>query len=349
MSNPEVFDQRMMRLALREARRGLGYTSPNPAVGAVLVKDGEILATGFHLRAGLPHAEIEAINALGDESRCRGATLYVTLEPCSTSGRTPPCTEAIVRSGITRVVIGAIDPNPAHQRRGVTELRKRGLEVTIGILEIECTRLNAGFNRWISSGTPWVVVKVAQSLDGYLTRPPGETRWLTNQRSRRLVQRLRETSDAILVGGETIRTDDPQLTVRHASRNREQPWRIVMTRSGNLPANAQVFTDAFRDRTLIFRDVSWSSLLIDLGKRGVTRLLVEGGGDMIGQLFDLDLIDEVWCFFAPILSGGNRPSFGGLGVDANEKAKALINPRFRRFGSDVLLTADLPTKRPAIR
>jgi diaminohydroxyphosphoribosylaminopyrimidine deaminase/5-amino-6-(5-phosphoribosylamino)uracil reductase len=331
-----VTDEEFMRLALKEARKGLGKTSPNPAVGAVIVQGGRVVAKGYHRRAGLPHAEIEALRRLPDSVSARGGTLYVTLEPCSTHGRTPPCTEAIIAAALTRVVIGSIDPNPRHQGSGVRQLRRAGVSVSTGVLAKECADLNAGYNRWIRSGRPWVIAKVAQSIDGHLTRPSGEPQWLTNERSRRLVHRLRSTVDAILVGAETIRADDPQLTVHTGSSSR-QPWRVIVTRSGSLPANARVFTDEFRDRTLVYRKPDWDVLLSDLGQRGITRLLVEGGGDVLGQLLDAGFIDEVWCFFAPLLTGGDKPSFGGTGVQTNEEAIDLADARFRKIGSDFLV------------
>ena len=336
MKRTFVNEEEFMRLALKEARKGLGKTSPNPAVGAVIVQGGRVVAKGYHRRAGLPHAEIEAIRRLPDNVSARGGTLYVTLEPCSTHGRTPPCTEAIVAAGLSRVVIGAIDPNPRHQGRGARQLRRAGVSVSTGVLARECTDLNAGYNRWIRSGRPWVIAKVAQSIDGHLTRPPGEPQWLTSERSRRLVHRLRATVDAILVGAETIRTDDPQLTARTGNSSR-QPWRVIVTRSGNLPADARVFIDEFKNRTLVYRKPDWDALLSDLGQRGVTRLLVEGGGDVLGQLLDAGFIDEVWCFFAPLLTGGDKPSFGGTGVRTNEEAIDLADTRFRRIGSDFLV------------
>ncbi len=339
-ADDRVWDQRFMRRALHEAKKGLGSVSPNPAVGAVIVREGEILATGFHRRAGLPHAEVEAIRNAGGPNACHGTTLYVTLEPCSTSGRTPPCTEAIVAAGIRRIVIGAIDPNPIHRGQGLVELRQRGVEVTEGVLAPECSHLNAGFNRWIQTGRPWVIVKVAQSLDGYLTRLPSEPRWLTNKHSRSLVHRLRASVDAVLVGAATLRSDNPQLTVRPPRGNR-QPWRVIVTRSGILPSNARVFTDSFRDRTLVFQNQAWDTVLHQLGERGVTRLLVEGGGEITGELLDRDLIDEIWCFYGPWLTGGNTPAFRGIGVANNEEAKTLREPRFLRLDNDVLLIGRL--------
>ncbi len=334
---PPSLDERYMRLALRLASKGLGKTSPNPAVGSVLVRDGKVLSSGWHRRAGGPHAEIEALSALPDRALAAGATLYVTLEPCSTQGRTPPCTAAIIAAKIQRAVVGAIDVNPRHQGRGIERLKEAGIAVTTGVLEAECALLNVGFSKWVTAGVPWVIAKVAQSLDGHITRPPGEPQWLSNDRSLRLVHRLRTTVDAILVGAETVRRDDPRLTVRPSVEG-FQPWRVVVTRSGNLPANAKLLTDENRKRTLIYRDTAWADVLKDLGAKGVTRLLVEGGGDVLGQLRDQNFIDEIWCFITPLLTGGDKPSFGGAGVERLEDANRLHRTRYKRLGNDVLVT-----------
>jgi diaminohydroxyphosphoribosylaminopyrimidine deaminase / 5-amino-6-(5-phosphoribosylamino)uracil reductase len=325
-----------MRIALREARKGLGRCSPNPAVGAVIVKSGRLLSKGYHRRAGRPHAEIEALRAVTDPAETRGATLFVTLEPCSTFGRTPPCTAAIVRAGIRQVVIGTIDRNPAHAGKGVEQLRAAGVSVQTGILETQCRLLNAGFDRWISTHRPWVIAKIAQSLDGRITRPPGEPNWITGVTAHRRVQQLRATVDAILIGAETLRRDNPRLTVR-GIRAARQPWRVVVTRKGDLPSDARLFTDHFRARTLVYQSRPWEEILADLGQRGVTRLLVEGGGGVLGELFDADLIDEVWNFFAPWLIGGDKPSFSGQGVSENAAARPLHYCRFERFGDDILV------------
>jgi diaminohydroxyphosphoribosylaminopyrimidine deaminase / 5-amino-6-(5-phosphoribosylamino)uracil reductase len=330
-------DERYMRLALRQARKGLGKTSPNPAVGAVLVRDGRILSTGWHRRAGGPHAEIEALSTLPGLESAAGATLYVTLEPCSTIGRTLPCTDAIITAKIGRVVTGAIDPNPKHQGRGLDQLRSAGIAVTTGILEEEAGLLNVGFNKWITTGIPWIMAKVAQSLDGRITRPAGEPQRLSNNRSLRLVHYLRATVDAILVGAETVRRDNPRLTVRINTQSL-QPWRIIVTRSGNLPANTTLLTDEYRDRTLVYQETGWLDLFKDLGARGVTRVLVEGGSDILGQLRDLQLIDELWCFVTPLLTGGDKPSFGGAGVENMMDASRLHRIRYQAIGDDVLVT-----------
>jgi diaminohydroxyphosphoribosylaminopyrimidine deaminase / 5-amino-6-(5-phosphoribosylamino)uracil reductase len=337
---PADRDHRYMRLALRQARKGLGKTSPNPAVGAVLVRGGTVLSTGWHRRAGGPHAEIEALSALPEPESATGATLYVTMEPCSTAGRTPPCTDAIIAAKIVRVVIGAVDPNPKHQGRGLEQLRGAGIAVAVGVREEESVLLNVGFNKWITTGMPWIIGKVAQSLDGRITRPAGEPQRLSNDRSFRLVHYLRASVDAILVGAETVRRDNPRLTV-HTSPRGLQPWRVVMTRSGNLPGNATILSDEYRERTLVYQGIGWLDMLKDLGGRGVTRLLVEGGGDVLGQLRDLQLIDELWCFITPLLTGGTKQSFGGIGVEGMEDANRLHRLRYKRIGNDVLVTGHI--------
>jgi diaminohydroxyphosphoribosylaminopyrimidine deaminase / 5-amino-6-(5-phosphoribosylamino)uracil reductase len=337
-------DARFMQLALCQARKGLGKTSPNPAVGAVLVRDGALLSTGWHQRAGGPHAEIEALSALPGGETAAGATLYVTLEPCSTTGQTGPCTDAIIAAKIGRVVVGAVDENPKHRGRGLDQLRHAGIEVTTGVLEEKAGLLNVGFNKWITTGLPWVIAKVAQSLDGRITRPPEEPQSLSNSRSIRLVHCLRATVDAILVGAETVRRDNPRLTVRTKSYGL-QPWRVVVTRSGNLPTDARLLTDEFRDRTLVYQGIGWPDILKDLGTKGVTRLLVEGGGEVLGQLNDLQLIDELWCFITPLLTGGNKPAFGGTGVEKMEEASRLHRIRYKRVGNDLLLTGHILRRR----
>src|SRR3954447_19983152 len=222
-----------MRAALIEAKKALGRTSPNPVVGAVLLIDDRIVSKGHHREAGRAHAEIECLRDFGAPIPA-SATLYVTLEPCSTAGRTAPCTEAITKAGVKSVVIGATDPNPRHSGRGIVELRKAGVQVREGILAEECTRLNEAFNKWIVTGRPFVIAKCGMSLDGRLTRPPGEPRWITGSAARRDARQLRASVDAILVGAETIRADNPRLAAR--VRGAKQPWRVVITRSNRLPA-----------------------------------------------------------------------------------------------------------------
>ena len=329
-----------MAAALREARRGLGQTSPNPAVGAVIVRAGKIIARGYHHRAGLPHAEIEALRALKKPELARGSTIYVTLEPCSTHGRTPPCVEAILRAGLRRVVIGAIDPNPSHAGRGVEILRAAGVKVTTGILAADCRELNAAFNHWIVSRTPLVIAKAGMSLDGRLTRPPGEGQWLTSPASRADAQKLRAQVDAILIGAGTLRADNPRLTVRDIPDAR-QPWRIVLTRSGQLPKDAHVFTDEHRDRTLIYQRQTLRAVLRDLGRRQITSVLLEGGGEVLGEAFDQRLVQRVQFYVAPLLCGGPAVVVGGRGAGSTAESVAIRQPSYTKIGDNLRLTGEV--------
>lgn len=328
-----------MRAALREARRGLGQTSPNPAVGAVIVRDGRIVARGFHRGAGQPHAEIEALRNLPNREAAREATIYVTLEPCSTHGRTPPCVDALIQAKFRRVVIGALDPNPAHAGRGIDLLRSAGIEVTAGVLEEECRELNAAFNKWIVTKLPLVIAKAGLSLDGRLTRPPGEARWLTSEASRAEVHRLRAEVDAILIGAGTLRADNPQLTVRGVAGAR-QPWRVVLAGDDPLPGTAHLFTDAHRDRTLVYRGQSLKAVLRDLGRREITSVLIEGGGTVLGAAVDQRLVDRVRFYIAPLLCGGPGV-IGGRGAASALESLPLKNPRYVRVGTDLRLDAEI--------
>jgi diaminohydroxyphosphoribosylaminopyrimidine deaminase/5-amino-6-(5-phosphoribosylamino)uracil reductase len=302
-----------MQRALEEARRGTGLTSPNPCVGAVIVRDGELLATGWHRRAGGPHAEIEALRAATAPGphAVRGATLFVTLEPCSTTGRTPPCVDAIAGAGIARVVWGADDPDPRHAGRARSLLEAAGVRVDSGIRGAECEEIIAPFRKRITTGLPWVIAKAGMSLDGRITRPAGEGSWITGEAARADAMKLRARCDAIIVGAETIRQDDPALTLRgpeiEIPEGREQPWRVVLTRTGNLPAAARVFTDAHRHRTLVMKDRPLESVLRDLAGRGAMSVLIEGGGTVLAEVFASRLADEAVLYVAPLLCGAGRP------------------------------------------
>ena len=329
-------DTRFMRIALREARRGLGRTSPNPAVGAVIVTAGKIVAKGHHRAAGLPHAEIECLQCL-IRLPAKGDTLYVTLEPCSTQGRTPPCTEAIIAAGITTVVIGSIDLNPSHRGRGIAALRAAGITVRTGILADECGSMNAAFNKWIKTKRPFVIAKCGMSLDGRLTRPPGEKQWLTSAAARRHANALRGQVDAILVGAETVRADNPRLTVR-GTPGVPQPWRVILTRSGRIPPESHVLSDRFADRTILFPDKPLDSVLEELGARSVTSVLIEGGGAVLGQALDGNLIDEVQIYLAPLFTGGAVVAFPGRGAASSLQGVRLQDVRYDRIGADIYLS-----------
>ena len=328
-------DEEFMREAIREARKGAGATHPNPAVGAVIVSGRTIVAKGWHRAAGSPHAEIEALKSA--RQRARGATLYVTLEPCSTQGRTPPCTRAIIEAGLARVVFGATDPNRKHSGRAAALLSRAGIEVQAGVLAGPCAALNPEWNKWISTGMPYVIAKAAMTLDGRINSPP-ESRWITGKASRQDAMKLRSRVQAILVGGGTVRVDDPQLTVRGIS-NSSQPLRVVWTRSGQLPASARIFTDEYRDRTIVLTGISLGSALRELGSREIASVLIEGGGRVLGEAFDAALVDEVCFYMAPILVGGAIPVTSGRGVRDNEHAVRLSSVQFKRIGSEVRLTA----------
>lgn len=337
-----------MRAALREAERGLGKTSPNPAVGALIARGGRILATGWHRQAGAPHAEIEALRALKKPDQTRGATIYVTLEPCSTHGRTPPCVDAIIRHGFARVVVGAMDPNPQHASRGMEILRLAGVEVKHAVLEAECTALNAAFNYWIVTKMPFVIAKAGLSLDGRLTRPPGEGQWLTGEAARQDAMRLRAQVDAILVGAETVRADNPRLTHRGV-RGGRQPWRVIVTRSGRLQEDAHLLTDEHRERTLIYRTKSLRAVLRDLGRRQITSVLIEGGGQVLGEAFDLRLVHHIVFYVAPLLCGG-PVVISGRGAASTAESLVLNRPVYARIGPDLRLEADIaPERTSAIR
>lgn len=326
---------RFMRAALREASKGLGRTSPNPAVGAVIVKGGRIVGRGWHRCAGAPHAEIEAFRSLAEADLASGATLYVTLEPCCTRGRTPPCTEAILRAGVKRVVIGSMDANPVHAGRGLEMLRAGGVEVVSGVLEEECAFLNRAFFKWICTSIPWVVAKAALSLDGRIGRPPGEGQWLSGSEALEDAHRLRGEVDAILIGANTLRVDNPSLTVRGSNmpEGKVQPWRVVLTRSGELPKGTHLFTDEHRERTLVYQGSEPGAVLEDLGRRHrVNSVLVEGGAGVLGGFFDAGLVDEVCFYLTPLLCGG-----AGLGVGGttNPSGIRLRRVDYRRFGPDI--------------
>ncbi len=325
-------DEEFMRQAIAQARKGQGKTSPNPAVGAVIVKNGIVLARGYHRTAGRPHAEVEALRRTTD---ARGATLYVTLEPCSTQGRTPPCTEAIRAAGIRRVVAGAVDPNPNHAGRGLRLLRAGGLEVAQGVLDETCRELNPAFNKWIVTGLPWVIAKAALTLDGRLTLPPGAGRWLSGPPARKDAHLLRARVDAILVGAGTLRADNPRLTVRGAARAGRQPWRVILAGKQDLPREAHVFNDAGRERTLIYARWALPEVLADLGRRQITSVLIEGGSEVLGRAFDAELVDEAYFYLTPFIGGGPVGAVSGRGLHPAD----LHHPQYTSVGRDVILQA----------
>lgn len=331
-------DDNFMRAALKEAAKGLGLTSPNPAVGAVLVVDGKIVARGHHRAAGQPHAEIECLSKYRRPLR-KNSLLYVTLEPCSTQGRTPPCTDTLVRSGLGAVVIGAIDPNPGHAGRGIELLQAAGIKVRSGILADECRSLNQAFNKWITTKRPFVIAKCGMTLDGRLKRRPGEGRWITNAAARKHANRRRALVDAILIGAETLRADNPRLTVREIPGAR-QPWRVVVSRSGRFSRKAHLFTDRFADRTLLFGDQPLAAILDELGRRTITSVLLEGGGEILAQATDARLIDRVEIYLGGLFTGGPVLAFPGSGASSTQSAIRLTDLNYEKVGNDIFISGE---------
>jgi diaminohydroxyphosphoribosylaminopyrimidine deaminase/5-amino-6-(5-phosphoribosylamino)uracil reductase len=351
--------ERFMRLALREARRGLGRTSPNPAVGAVLVKRGRVVGRGHHARAGAPHAEVAAIRDAG--ARARGADLYTTLEPCDHFGRTPPCSLAILEAGVRRVYSGSSDPNPRVNGRGIRRLRRAGVEVETGLLREDCDGLNETWFRYIQSGRPHVTLKVAATLDGRIATSAGDSRWVTGAPARALVHRLRDAADAVLVGSGTARADDPRLTTRIPGKRGRDPIRVVLDSRLELPPDLRLFRQRSEAPTLVAHvsgtppaklprgveylrckarrgRVDLADLLARLGRRGVTTVLAEGGAEVARSLLEGGQVDRLMLFLAPKLAGGGLSWLPGTGPARMADALALHDLEVRRVGRDLLLT-----------
>lgn len=358
--NDDLF---FMRLALREARKGVGRTSPNPAVGAVVVKDGRVVGKGYHKKAGTPHAEIHALNAAG--TKAAGATIYVTLEPCNHTGRTPPCSQAVLAAGIRRVVIGMSDPNPLATGGG-DFLAGQGLEVTRGVLAEECAAINRPFVKYVTSGLPWVIMKAGMSLDGRIATHTGHSGWITNAQSRAAVHRLRNRVDAILIGVDTALADDPSLTTRLARGHGRDPLRVVLDTNLRLPATAKMLLQESAAPTWIFCGprpdpakvraleaagavvkavalaadgrLELTAVLRELAAQQLTSVLVEGGGSVHGAFLREGLVDEVNLYLAPCFIGGDGvPVVGPMGIDTVQGARRLNAMRTRRFGDDLLI------------
>ncbi len=354
-------DARFMRMALRLGRRGLGRTSPNPPVGAVVVARGTVVGRGFHRKAGAAHGEAAALQAAG--ARARGATLYVTLEPCAHHGRTPPCTAAVIAAGVRRVVIGTRDPNPRVPGNGLRKLRAAGIAVTSGVLQTECDALIAAFRKHVTTGRPFVTLKLAASLDGRIATVSGDARWITGADSRRYGHRLRAEHDAILVGAETIIHDDPELTCR--VRGGRHPLRVILDGRLRIPLRARVLTKDAPAATLVLtarpasakkvrqvreRGIEVVSLaaktgripiarvMQELGERNIMSVLIEGGATVAAAALAAGVVDRLLVFFAPKLIGGDgRSMLTTLGVRRMRDALALGPLRVKRFAHDILV------------
>ena len=354
-----------MAHAIALGKKGVGRTSPNPAVGAVIVKNGRVIGEGYHKKAGAPHAEIEAL------SNCKispkGATLYVTLEPCNHHGKTGPCTEAIISAGITNVIIGAKDRSIKKGVKGTARLKRAGVSVTTGVLKEECNNLVADFHKLSTTGLPFVTVKTAMTLDGKVATRTGDSKWITSETSRRKVHAMRSESDAVMVGIKTVLADDPQLTVRYG-KSRRQPIRIIADSRLSIPIKSRLIA-TLRKAPLIIATTSKApaskrkklekagvevltlpqkkgginlkTLLKELARRNIMNLLVEGGGALSGALMDEGLVDRVAFFIAPKISGGSYSAMTGNGVLKMADAWSIESPKISMIGPDLLLEGNV--------
>lgn len=370
----EEDDRRWMRRALALARRGRGATRPNPMVGAVVVRNGRLLGEGFHRRVGEPHAEVNAL--MGLTTRARGATVYVTLEPCCHTGRTAPCTDALIGAGVSRVVVGVRDPNPLVDGRGIARLRRAGIRVDVGCLEPACAALNRPFFVWVREGRPLVTLKVAATLDGFIADRGARVRtspvWITSAAARRAAHALRAAHDAILVGAGTVRADDPRLTVRLPGplgrrSPRSAPLRVILDGQLRVPRGAAVFARASGPRTLVLGAVGVATararalesagaevvllparagridprrVLHELARRDIQSLLVEGGADVHAAFIAAGLVDRVAFFYAPCLVGGGVPIAAGGGLPIG-RALRLGRMKTQAVGPDLLICSDV--------
>ena len=370
MTPDPTIDVQYMQQALALAREGLGFVSPNPLVGCVIVKDGELVGRGYHQRFGGPHAEVHALQGAG--ARAHGAVLYVNLEPCSHTGKTPPCADAVIESGVRRVVVALRDPNPLVAGRGLSRIEEAGIAVTVGVCEAEARKLNEAFCKYILTGRPFVTLKSAITLDGKIATCTGASQWITGELARQEGHRLRHAADAILVGVGTVVQDDPQLTTRLQDRQGVNPLRVIVDSTLRLPLQAQVTDVAADRRTLVattarasevqcerlrtrgvevvclpaYDDgrVDLEALLRYLGEQGIASVLVEGGATLSASLLRRRLADKVLFFVAPKIIGGDGISaVGACGVEAMEQVISLRDMVGQRLGQDFLLEAYLTT------
>ena len=359
-------DEKHMRLAIRLAKRAEGLTSPNPIVGAVIVKNGKVVGRGYHKMCGMPHAEVNALRQAG--LKARGATIYVTLEPCDHFGKTPPCTDALINSGVKRVVIGMKDPNPLNNGKGMKKLNSNGIKTDIGILKDEAIEMNKPFIKSVTKKLPYVTVKTAQSIDGKIATKTGDSKWITSEASRKFVHDLRSSVDAVMVGVNTIIKDDPLLTSR-GTRFKKQPIRVVVDSRLSTPVGAKIFSDVKISpviivttkksdrkkigqiekkgaRVIILKSsrggLDLKSLMNKLTNMGIINVLVEGGGNLIAGLVESRLVDKFLFFIAPKIIGGKNAitSVEGAGIKMIKDAAELKNIKLRKIGPDILIEAE---------
>jgi diaminohydroxyphosphoribosylaminopyrimidine deaminase/5-amino-6-(5-phosphoribosylamino)uracil reductase len=353
-----------MKMALSLAEQGRGWTSPNPMVGAVVVKDGKVVGKGYHQTAGAPHAEVYALQEAGDDAK--GATLYVTLEPCNHAGRTPPCTHAILKSGINRLVAGMKDPNPRVTGGGLAYLRGQGLDVAVGVCEDECRRLNEIFIKYAGTTLPFVILKCAATLDGRMATRTGDSKWITNPSSRHFVHELRHAVDAVMVGIGTVLKDNPRLTTRLEGRKGSDPMRIVLDTRLSIPPGAKLLHLSSDSDTLLVigssvlpekrkllqrpgvqllamddheDQIDLKALVRELGRREITSLLIEGGSRVNGSALRAGIVDKVYMFYAPKICGGDDgvPICAGPGVERMAESMRLKDISVHRFENDVMI------------
>jgi len=356
-----------MEQALSLAKLALGQASPNPAVGALVVKEGVVVGQGYTQPPGSWHAEILALNEAGENAR--GSMMYVTLEPCCHHGRTPPCTKAIIAAGITEVHLAMIDPNPLVSGKGKQELERNGIRVYVGKHEAEAKQINEAYIKFISTGMPFVSVKFAMSLDGKIATKTGDSRWISGTEARKYVHNLRHAADAIMVGINTVLADDPQLTCRCCGGRggiaKKQPLRVIVDSNGRTPLTTRVLNEPGRTLVAIGKSltpqevtaftqagaellespsgeglVDLGKLLEELGKRQITSILVEGGGSLIGSLFDCGLVDKVNAFIAPIIIGGEeaKTAVAGKGIDKVVDSLKLKRVMVEKCGEDLVVS-----------
>ncbi|HXV84084.1 MAG TPA: bifunctional diaminohydroxyphosphoribosylaminopyrimidine deaminase/5-amino-6-(5-phosphoribosylamino)uracil reductase RibD [Candidatus Binatia bacterium] len=358
-------DKRYLRMACRLALKAAGRTSPNPMVGAVLVRSGKIIATGFHRIAGEDHAEIIALKRAG--AKAKGATLYINLEPCAHYGRTPPCSQALIRAGIKEVVAGMKDPNPLVGGRGLRALGRAGIRVRTGLLEEECRALNEAFIKYITRRLPFVTLKLAASLDGKIATVTGDARWISGENARRLVHQLRNQVDAVVTGVGTVIADDPQLTCRIA--NGRNPWRVVLDSHLRIPLAAKLLRQPDIERSIIVTGqrspqqkaraieslgaqvwrvklrqgrIPWTPILRKLAAQGVLNVMIEGGATTAAWAVQEKSVDKIMFFYAPMILGGDgRVMIDTLGVQRIREAIRVKRTRVRAWGTDTLISAYL--------
>ncbi len=353
-------DEFFLKQALKLAKKGLGWTNPNPMVGAVIVKNGKIIAQGYHKRVGLPHAEIEALNTA--KQSVKGATLYINLEPCSHFGRTPPCVEAIIKAGISRVVCSTLDPNPKVQGQGVMALKKAGVKVSVGLLKKDARLLNEAFFTFHEKKRPFIAIKFAASLDGKIATKTGKSKWITNESARLYARKLRAHYQAVLVGINTILKDNPHLGMR--DENKKEPLRIILDPELKIPLNSQVLRDnnvlliitflakqeklrAIKKRKIPFisyrsKTIPLPRILDDLKKREIISIFVEGGGETIGNFIDKGLVDKIYAFYSPIIIGGKeaKSAVSGKGIKNLNSGLRFSKAAFKHFGDNFLLVGE---------